>query len=118
MKNKTKILVADDNEDLRLILKRQLTKRGHFVETASNGYEVITYLRTNKADIVILDLIMPEKGGIEIISAVKGLCPLVKIIIYTGMASYQRSPYTKMVDKFVLKGGDIETLFKALDDLL
>ena len=60
-----KILVVDDNSELRTLLKSYLTQEGYTVATASNGQDALFVARQEKPDLVILDLMMPEMDGYE-----------------------------------------------------
>jgi len=60
-----KILVVDDNPELRTLLKSYLTQEGFAIVTASNGQEALFVARQEKPDLVILDLMMPEMDGYE-----------------------------------------------------
>ncbi len=79
-----RILVIDDEPQLRAILKRFLEIEGYEVEVASDGKEGMRLFNRNPADLVITDLIMPEKEGIETIRELKASFPSVKIIAMSG----------------------------------
>jgi CheY-like chemotaxis protein len=79
-----KVLVVDDDSGMRMILKRLLEREGHHVEEAWNGAEGIEKLRESGFDLVITDLVMPEKNGFELIHEVKNLRPGTKIIAFSG----------------------------------
>ncbi len=59
------VLVVDDAENLRVLLKSYLTQEGYRVVTANNGREALFAARQDKPDIIILDLMMPEMGGYD-----------------------------------------------------
>ena len=59
------VLVVDDAENLRVLLKSYLTQEGYRVVTANNGREALFATRQEKPDIIILDLMMPEMGGYD-----------------------------------------------------
>ena len=59
------VLVVDDAENLRVLLKSYLTQEGYRVVTANNGREALFVVRQEKPDIIILDLMMPEMGGYD-----------------------------------------------------
>ena len=63
MSRKIQIVIADDNDLIRQTLKDILTEKGYFVDTVKDGYELLSFLKQNPSDIIILDLMMPEKGG-------------------------------------------------------
>jgi len=117
MKKEISIVIADDNEGIRQTLKDILSEKGYLVETANNGYELYHYLKKKSPDIIILDLMMPEKDGIEILFSIKTISPGSKIIIYTGFQRYENSIYAQTADRFILKGQTPEDLLKAIDEL-
>ncbi len=110
-----KILIADDNQDLRETLKDLLIEKDYIVDTVVNGYELLAYIKKNVPDIIILDLIMPEKGGVEIVFSIKKIAPNTKIIIYTGYSKYAKSIYAKSVDSFIVKGENLDKLLHTID---
>ena len=61
----SKILVADDDPSIRLLLKHILLAEGYSVIEASNGIEVIECCNENQFELIILDIVMPEMDGIE-----------------------------------------------------
>lgn len=63
------ILVVDDAESLRTMVKSYLTQEGYRVVTAANGREALFVTRQERPDLILLDLMMPELGGFEFISA-------------------------------------------------
>lgn len=83
----TKILVAEDDEDLRETLQLVLEEEGYGVVTASNGKETEELCRGECPDLVITDIIMPEKDGLETITDLQRNFPTLKIIAITGAAS-------------------------------
>jgi CheY-like chemotaxis protein len=65
------ILVVDDNEDLCLMLSRLLRKLGHETACAGDGDAALNALRQRAFDLVILDIMMPEMDGLEVLSRIK-----------------------------------------------
>jgi len=117
MKDKIKIVIADDSHDICQTWKDILTEKGYAVETVNNGYEILACLKEDPPHIIVLDLMMPEKGGIEIFATIKALSPNTKIIIYTGFKKYEDSPYARMADKFLLKDNDPGKLLQAISEI-
>jgi class 3 adenylate cyclase len=66
-----RVLVVDDNEQSRDLLCRQLRKEGHDVEVAKNGRKALHMLRSDYFDIVLLDIIMPELNGYQVLVEMK-----------------------------------------------
>ncbi len=65
------LLIVDDNEDNRNVLVRRLEKQGHRTATASSGAEALSALAEQPFDLVLLDIMMPEMDGYEVLSRIK-----------------------------------------------
>ncbi|MGE5372484.1 MAG: response regulator transcription factor [Solirubrobacterales bacterium] len=79
-----KILVIDDDESIRMLLYRFLTEEGYEVSMAANGQDGHAQHQSNQFDLVITDLFMPGKDGLEFIQEVKAEHPDVRIIAISG----------------------------------
>lgn len=79
-----KILVFDDEPSILLMLKKMLERAGHEVEVALNGKEGMALFEKNKPDLLITDIIMPEKEGLETIFELRRKYPDLKIIAISG----------------------------------
>jgi CheY-like chemotaxis protein len=79
-----KILVFDDEPSILLMIKKMLEKSGHEVDIALNGKEGMTLFEKNKPDLLITDIIMPEKEGLETIFELRRKYPDLKIIAISG----------------------------------
>lgn len=83
--NKTKkILIIEDDEDVRPFLKRIVERKGYTVITAKDGLEGKGLYSKEHFDLVITDIVMPEMEGIEIIRNLNSDYPQTKIIVITG----------------------------------
>jgi CheY-like chemotaxis protein len=80
----SKILVFDDEPSILLMLKKMLEKEGHEVDLALNGRDGMELFEKNKPDMVITDIIMPEKEGLETILELRKSHPDIKIIAISG----------------------------------
>src|SRR5262249_15356741 len=74
------ILVIDDEEPVRTVLRQMLEKEGYNVEEAADGAVGLSLLQDHPIDLIITDLFMPEKEGIETMREVRRSFPQVKII--------------------------------------
>src|SRR5512133_2921951 len=79
-----KVLVFDDEPAILLMIKKMLEKAGHQVEVALNGKEGMELFEKNKPDLLITDIIMPEKEGLETIFELRRKYPELKIIAISG----------------------------------
>jgi two-component system alkaline phosphatase synthesis response regulator PhoP len=87
MKDKIKLLLVEDEPNILRLTSAMLEKDGYQVLQAQNGREGIDILRSSAPDIVITDLIMPEKNGFEVCRAVRANPGTAKvpILILTAM---------------------------------
>jgi len=81
-----KILICDDEEGIRESLKLILEK-DYDLEFAQNGDEAIKSVQSSPADLIILDIKMPKKDGLETLKELKRINPSSKVIIATGYKS-------------------------------
>jgi len=79
-----RILVIDDEDPIRRMLRAALEMEGHEVLEASEGEEAIRLYRATPADVVITDIIMPRKDGLEVIMTLRREAPELKIIAMSG----------------------------------
>jgi nitrogen regulation protein NR(I) len=80
----SRILVVDDEANLRKVLAAMLRKEGYEVTVAENGEVALAEFEKNGADVIISDLVMPRVGGMEILAKVKAARPDVPVIIITA----------------------------------
>jgi DNA-binding response OmpR family regulator len=94
-----KILLIDDDEGLRPMLARCLKKHGHEVAEAANGEEGLAVIARNPVELVITDLVMPEKEGVETIRFLRANHPTVRVIAISGLSG-RTDFYLKLAAKF------------------
>ena len=93
------ILVADDDDQVRMLLKRVLVKAGYEVSEARNGNEAVRVFTQKPAALLITDLIMPDKEGIETIQEFRRNQTPVKIIAMSGGGRLDQNMYLSMAKK-------------------
>ena len=81
------ILVADDEESLRLVLQTALEKVGYTVDTADNGREALRLTQERNYDVAILDIRMPELNGLQAFHKIHALKPDLPVILMTAFGS-------------------------------
>ena len=67
----TKVLVADDDELLRTLMEHKLTAAGYEVVTATDGSEALALAAREHPDVIVLDAMMPQRDGFEVLRALK-----------------------------------------------
>ena len=79
------VLVVDDEEGMRALIARMLTRSGYPVLAASNGLEALARMREARIDVVVTDLSMPEMNGLDLIDALTKVRPETTVIGLSGM---------------------------------
>jgi len=94
------ILLVEDDEHLRPMLKLVLERAGHQVQEAGNGNEALEIYNRHPADLVVTDLVMPDKEGLETIRELRRIDPDVKIIAMSGGGRTGIKNYLEMAKSF------------------
>jgi DNA-binding NtrC family response regulator len=90
-RDQKRILVVDDEENARIGLSRLLAKEGFIVDSVSNGYEALNYLRQQDVNLIVTDINMPEMNGINFLKELNKSFPKSNVIMvtaYGGVESY------------------------------
>ena len=90
-----KILVVDDEDSPRKVLKIELVNEGYDVQTASDGDDAIAMIDKEKFDLVILDIKMPRVNGYEVLKHVKGKYHDTRVIMMTSFLDLKAALETK-----------------------
>ncbi len=83
----SRVLIADDEPDVRCVLKLLITGEGYTVIEADNGETALRVLKESQVDILLLDLMMPVLSGIEVLRRLKDLSNTMPVIVITGCGS-------------------------------
>ena len=109
-----KILVVDDEPDIRTLLGKGLSQiAGYTVETAANGLEAIEKIEKDVFDMVLTDLKMPEMDGIDLLKMIKGIRPELTVILMTAYGSIETA-----VEAIKIGANDYITKPVDFDELL
>ncbi len=120
-----KILVVDDEQDVRTYLRTLLTRQGYEVVTAADGEEGLSAAREHRPGLVFLDIMMPKKTGIMLYRRLKKDPELggVPVVILTGLSQYrtffaQDFEEVPQPEAFVEKPPDREELLRLAESLV
>jgi DNA-binding NarL/FixJ family response regulator len=112
-----RVLVVDDEADVRLLLDMQFERMPGFEMVGSTGEagEALDLVQALHPDVVVMDLLMPEVNGFDAIALLQEHCPGVGIVAYSGVAgSFVREEMARRGVEVVLKSGDLTPLADAL----
>ena len=114
-----RILVVDDDPNIRDLLTQELTEAGYTVDIASNGRQALTVVRQDRPDLVVLDVMMPEMNGFDVAAVLKNdpLTMDIPIVILSIVQDRDRG-FRLGVDRYLTKPIDTELLFKEVGSLI
>src|SRR3954462_9700100 len=105
---KPQLVVVDDEQGILDVVSRFAQRAGYDVVTYSSGREVIAQLQTRRADLVLVDLRMPDVGGLDVLRAIRDIDPQCQAVLMTGYASVETAVEA-------IKLGATDYLSKPLD---
>jgi CheY-like chemotaxis protein len=119
----TSVLIVDDNADMRSFVKIVLERAGFETQVAADGERALDLQRAHPVDVLITDIFMPERDGIELIHQFKSAFPQVKIIAMSGGGRISRTDYLSFAtdigaDLVLRKPFAADTLLSLLQDLV
>jgi DNA-binding NtrC family response regulator len=115
-----KILVVDDDENIRNTMKTILEDEGYIVDLAATGSEAIQKTKKSAYNIALLDIRLPDMEGIELLKLIKDTVPRTRKIMVTGYPSMQNAiaALNKSADAYLIKPIDIENLLNIVKEQL
>lgn len=90
------VLVVEDDEEMRELLKKVLAKEGYRVGLAANGAEALARLAAEPYDLVVTNMLMPEAGGLQLIADIRARSPELPVILITAFGDW--SSYAQALD--------------------
>jgi len=121
-KDPVRVLLIDDEDQFRMLLRRFLENSGYEVVEAADGEEGLKLFLEKPADLVISDILMPEKDGIETVLEIKRRFPNAKIIVVSGGGWYGTDLDFDMAEKLgaltLKKPFELQALGDAIQKLL
>jgi DNA-binding NtrC family response regulator len=117
---KAKILVVDDDENIRRTMKAILEDENYSVDLATNGKEAIRMSNEKIYNIALLDIRLPDIDGVALLKLMKEYVPRTRKIMITGYPSVQNAvkAVNKQADAYLLKPVDIEKLLQIVKEQL
>lgn len=115
---KINVLLVDDETDFLSTMAKRLGKRGFNPIKADTGESALGILKSTAVDVVVLDVKMPGMDGIETLNKIKGIDPLIEVIMLTGHASVEVAIQGMEMGAFdyLMKPTEIDELCYKLED--
>jgi DNA-binding NtrC family response regulator len=112
------ILVVDDEEHILRLYEKELSEEGYQVKTAKGAEEAIQFCREGKVNLVILDIKMAGKNGLEILSDFRRMNKDLPIILNSAYSTYKSDFQSWLADAYLVKSSNLEELKKTVRDLV
>jgi DNA-binding response OmpR family regulator len=113
-----KILVVEDEKPLRLLYQKELEKDGYEVSTAANAASALEQTIREGFDLIITEIRMPGKNGLDLIAEILGRRINIPIIIYTAYQCYKSDFMSWAADAYLMKSSCLLELKKTVRELL
>ncbi|AAD36430.1 chemotaxis protein CheY [Thermotoga maritima MSB8] len=113
-----RILVVDDEPNIRELLKEELQEEGYEIDTAENGEEALKKFFSGNYDLVILDIEMPGISGLEVAGEIRKKKKDAKIILLTAYSHYRSDLSSWAADEYVVKSFNFDELKEKVKKLL
>ena len=118
MKEKKKLLVVEDEKNLCLLYREELAKEGYKVVAVSDADSALAAIKKQKFDLIITDIRMPIKNGIDLITQIMALRKDIPIIINTAYQSYKHDFMTWAADAYIVKSASLDELKSKIKELV
>jgi CheY-like chemotaxis protein len=82
-----RVLICDDEPDIRLLFRTAFEREGALVDEAGDGDECLAVAEANPPDVIILDLMMPKRDGLSTLPALRRRCPHSAVVVVTAHAA-------------------------------
>ncbi|XGI83127.1 chemotaxis protein CheY [Halorutilales archaeon Cl-col2-1] len=114
------VMVVDDSEFMRNLLKQILEDEFEIVGEAENGVEAVEMYEEEQPDLVMMDIVMPIRDGIEATAEIKDMNPDANVIMCTsvGQEEKMRKAVEAGADGYITKPFQKPSVMEAIDDVL
>jgi two-component system response regulator (stage 0 sporulation protein F) len=112
------ILVVDDDEAIRTLLREELEDEGYKVIIATNARDALKIVESEPLDLVVLDIRMPGMDGLEALPRILGLKEGLPVVLNTAYTQYQESFMSWAADAYVVKSSDLTELKATIRKLI
>jgi DNA-binding response OmpR family regulator len=113
-----KLLIVEDEEALCLLYKEELEREGYEVAAVNDAEQALKALHREHFDLIITDIRMPGRDGVELITQIMGQRKDIPIIINTAYQSYRDDFMTWAADAYVVKSASLDELKSKIKEML
>ena len=111
-----KVLLVDDEEEFVTALAERLELRGFEASVATNGGDALKRIDADEPDLVVLDVLMPGLGGLDVLDQIRKTDPQIKVILLTGRGSAEEDDQSVPLGAFdyLIKPVNIDDLIQKM----
>jgi DNA-binding NtrC family response regulator len=113
-----KVLVVDDDIYQGILYEQEIEEMGYKVITSDSGKQAIRICLEENPDLVIIDLVLPDIHGLNVIARILEQNPKIPVIINSAYPHYRNNFKSWAADKYILKSADLSELKKAISEIL
>lgn len=110
----TKILIVDDEENIRYLYSEELRAEGYEVITADSGYKLLERIETERPDLIVLDIKMADYNGLDLLQDIRNKYYNLPVILCTAYDNYKGDVKSISADFYVIKSYDLTELKKKI----
>lgn len=114
----TKILVVDDESNIRLLYSQELSEEGYQVSTAASASEAVAKLTGDSYDLVVLDIKLKNESGLDLLQKIVKERHDMPVILCTAFSCYKDDFSTWLADGYVVKSSDPQELKDEINRVL
>ena len=118
MASNKKILIVDDEENIRLLFKEELQEDGYIIETADSADDAAKKIESFQPDLITLDIKMPGMDGIEFLRQLKEKDKNLKVIICSAYGGFKQDFRTWASEAYIVKSADLNELKTTIKKVL
>ncbi len=113
-----RILVVDDEENIRELYRDELTEEGYEVALAADGRSALEKVESFRPDLVTLDVMMPGMDGIEVLRRIREKHKSIPVLLLTAFGEFKQDFNTWASDAYIVKSADVTELKETVRQLL
>ena len=114
----SKILLVDDEPNVRLVYREVLTEKGHEVLEAESGEETFKVLNKGDVDLVVLDIKLRLESGLNILQKITKEFPDIPVVLCSAFVAFQNDYTSWLAKSYVVKSSDPEEFIKEVNNAL
>ena len=112
------LLIVEDDQNQQFLYQQELEEDGYNVIVSSNAQEALEKLKSNNVDLVVMDICMPGKDGIEALSDILEYDKTLPVIINSAYGTYKDNFLTWSAEAYVVKSSDLSELKNKIRSVL